>query len=126
MSKYLAAALLLALLFAGSLLDARHADRLTGAVAARTDEACALAARGDYGGALSAAEEAQRLWQAADGYTSVFVRHAESDAVADAFGDLFSALYGADAAAVRGAARKLQSHLRQIAAMEHLTFGTVF
>ena len=126
MSKYLAAALLLALLFAGSLLNARHADRMTGAVAAKTDEVCSLVSRGDYDGALSAAEEARRLWQTADGYTSVFVRHAETDAVADAFGDLFSALYGADAAAVRGAARKLQSHQSRIAAMEHITFGTVF
>lgn len=126
MSRYLAAALILALMFAGCLLNARHVDRLTGELIARTDEVCALAVRGETERALSAAEEAEALWQAADAYTSVFVRHTESDAVSDAFGDLFSALYVGDAAAARGETRKLQNHLREIARMERINFGTIF
>lgn len=126
MSKYLAAALILALLLAGSLLNARHVDRLTETLSARADEISALAERGELETALSAAEEAEALWRKADVYTSVVVRHSESDAVADAFADLFTALYGGDAAEVRGAARKLQAHLREIARMEHIRFGTVF
>lgn len=126
MKKYILAALLLALLFALGLFNAAHIDRLTEAIIAQTDLACALAREGQNAEALSAAQEAERLWRDADLYTSVFVRHAESDAVSDALGDLFTALYGGDEAEVRGAARKVQTHLREIARMEHISFGTVF
>ena len=126
MSKYLTAALLLALLLGGSLLNARHVDRLTEELIARIDEVCALAERGETEKARAASEAAEGLWRAAEGYTSVFVRHAESDAVTDAFGDLYSALCEENAAAARGAARKLRSHLRSVARMEHISLGTVF
>ena len=126
MRRYLAAALILALLFLGCLLNARHVGKLTEAIVERTDRVCALAQSGAYAQALELAREAEELWQGAGLYTGVFVRHAESDAVSDALGDLFTALYGGDGAAARGAVRKLQAHLREIARMESVSFSTVF
>ena len=126
MNKFLAALLILVLLFAGSLLNGRYIDALTSRLIARTDAVCALTASGETAAAVATAKEAEALWKKADVYTSVFVRHAEADAVSDALADLRTALYSGDAAAVRGEAEKLRDHLREIARMEHITFGTVF
>lgn len=126
MSKFLIAALILALLFAGCLLCAARIDRLTGSIALCADEICACAARGETEKAVSEAEAAEKCWRDAAPLLGVVLRHSETDKVEDAFCALFTALYADDPAAVRGAVRSLQKQLRAVAAMERVAFGTVF
>ncbi len=126
MKKYLAAALILVGLFAGGLVNGRCADRLAARIIERAESVSGLAGEGKFEKAAAAAAETARLWKAADAYTSVFVRHAESDAVSDAVSDMCAALDAGDAAAARSAVNRLQGHLREIARMEHIRFGTVF
>ena len=126
MSKFLIAALILALLFAGCLLCAARIDRLTRSIALQADEVCACAVRGETDEAVSAAEAAEKCWRDAAPLLGAVLRHSETDKVEDAFCALFEALYADDPAAVRGAVRRLQMQLRAVTGMERVAFGTVF
>lgn len=126
MKRELFALALLALLFAGSLLNIRHIDRLTDSVSACLDRSEEYARQGDFDAALAAFESGLALWHSAHGYTNVFIRHPELDDTYDTFYELEQVLLEQDGDAFPAAFSKLQYHLSCIAYMEHLSAGSIF
>lgn len=126
MKKTLFAGALLLALLAASFWNVRCIDRLTDTVTLLAETAREKADE-DAASARLALEEAFRLWESAAGYTNVFIRHSEIDAVADAFYDAFAVLDGESTRGeVQSAFDRLEKHLACIDAMEHVTVKSVF
>ena len=126
MRKGCFALLMLALLFALSLWNIRTLDRLTSSM----EEDIALS-RGfceseNYSAAEATLRSALQTWKDAEGYTHVFIRHAEVDAASDAFFEALTALRTRNGEEALGAYDKLLYHLRSIDTMEHITLKAVF
>ena len=81
---------------------------------------------GDIMEATQTLDQAMTLWTGTKGYTHVFLRHAEIDAVTDAFYDLKSVLYAENKAEADGVYGRLLSHIQSIDEMEHVSLGSVF
>ena len=122
--EWLAAGLLL-LLIAGAIANLRAADGLLDTVEHSLHRAEQAARRSDYETALEALEEGRRQWNARRGYTQVFFRHADLDAIQDAFFSLEELLRQEDEAWPAALAR-LRYHLETADDMEHLSPGTIF
>ena len=117
--------LLLLLILAGCLYNIRCVDRLTAELLTLTEDALTFSEAGDYASAAERAEKAAALWAEKDGYTHIFIRHSEIDSATDAFCDYLGAIYAREPGEIRGCCQKLGAHLRSIAGMEHITFGSV-
>ena len=125
MKRELAAALLLALLFLGSLWNLRCLDRLIGRLEQETEESIQYARNGDFSSAEQALDRAVDRWVAANSYTHIFIRHPEIDATSDAFFDLKGLLGEQNLPAAEAAYRRLCYHLDSIDEMEHLRLGSI-
>ena len=64
---------------------------------------------------------ALEIWLDADGYTHVFIRHAEIDSTSVAFYEALTALAGGEAEEFRSACDKLRYHIDSIVSMELVT-----
>ena len=126
MKKALAALTLLALLAAISAWNIRYLDRLTAELVEYVERSRQLWTEGDLPGAREAMGNALTLWYGAEGYTHVFIRHAEVNDVTDAFFDVSAALSGEDTAAAGSQYDRLETHLDSIDTMEHVTWKSVF
>ena len=125
MKKALLALFLMLTLLGASLWNVRHLDAFTDELTASLENSRACWERGETPAAVLLAEEALGEWFSAEGYTHVFIRHAEVDGVTDAFYDLLAAL-GEDDSAVGRAYDRLEARLHMIDAMEHVTVKSVF
>ncbi len=126
MKRELAAAGLLLLLILAAVWNIRRADFLTGQIGRNLERSEQAAERGDFTLAQTAAENALTLWRNERGYTSVFLRHPDLDAVADAFFDLEELLLQQDREALAAGYARLRYHLETLDWMEHLSLGTLF
>ena len=125
MKKELIAALVLLLLFLGTLINIRVVDDLTGDLLALIETAEGRAQSGDMDAAASLVQRAAAQWQAAAPYTHVFIRHSETDGTTDAFFQLLTQLQSGDDAAAEGAFSLLKARLSGIAEIEHISLGSV-
>ena len=119
MKKEWLALLLLGIILCGSIWNLRHLDRMTEELLAMTEGAYL---RADP----AAAEEAEGYWKRAGTYTSIFLRHAEADAVTDAFCAFRGAIAGGDAGELLGAYLILRAHLINIREIEQPRLGCIF
>lgn len=103
-----------------------HLDAFTDELEVTLELSRALWAEGDAEQAAVLAEQALSDWFAAEGYTHIFIRHAEVDSATNAFYELLTILSSEDVAAAGHAYDQLESHLRLIDAMEHVTVKSVF
>ncbi len=126
MKRELAAAGLLVLLILAAVWNIRHADFLTDQIGLNLTRSELAAQRGEFPLARTAAESALTLWRNARGYTSVFLRHADLDGIADAFYDLQELLQKEDREALGAGYARLRYHLETLDWMEHLSLGTLF
>ena len=124
MKRELLAAALLILLLALLLGNIQAIDELIGAVEEHICRSSAALARGDRQLAVSEVETAMQLWQSAEGYTHIFIRHSEIDAVWDAFFELNAALRGPDDADA-SLYLDLLYHLDSLARMDELHLGSI-
>ena len=115
---------LLAAMLLGSLWNLKHLDGLIERIEDRVTESQAAAEAGSNEQALSALSEARDIWLQASGYTEIFLRHPEIDAVSDAFYELEQQLRETKTDAAPGYA-KLLYHLKCIDQMEHPRLGSV-
>lgn len=120
-----AGALLLGML-ALSFWNIRFLDRFTNELTAGVERSRACCREGDLSGAQEILTETRRLWSGAKGYTHIFIRHSEVDAVEDAFCDLLSALESEDGEGAEGTYERLLYHIRCVDEMEHITWAAVF
>ena len=126
MKKEWLAVLLLLLILTGNVWNQRHAKQVTDRLLTLTEAAHRAAEEERWDAAADAAERAEREWRQAETYTSVFIRHAETDALTDAICGLRGAVAGRDAGEILGAVLAVEAHIRCIREMEQLSFGTVF
>ena len=125
MKRELAAIIVLVLLIAGSWLNLRCLDSLTGVL----EEKLILSQNAAEAGSMDIAEEALTdaldIWLSADGYTHIFIRHAEIDTISDAFYELYDALLSSENDALEAAYGKLIYHLDSVAEIEHLSLRSI-
>lgn len=125
MKREVLAAALLILTLALLLVNIHALEGLVGELEEHVCRSSAALARGDREHAVSELEAAMTLWQSAEGYTHVFVRHSEIDAVSDAFFELNAALRGGDEAD-DALYLALLYHLDSIEKMDELRLGSIF
>lgn len=123
MKKEAAAVVLLLLLIAGSCLNLKTLDALIYGIEDRLYLSQSEADAGNTDRAERELENAWKLWLDADGYTHIFIRHAEIDAISDAFCELLQTLPDGDA---QPAYEKLLYHLESVRDIEHLSLRSVF
>lgn len=125
MKREVLAAALLILTLALLLVNIHALEGLVGELEEHVCRSSAALARGDRELAVSELEAAMTRWQSAEGYTHVFVRHSEIDAVSDAFFELNAALRGGDEAD-DALYLALLYHLDSIEKMDELRLGSIF
>lgn len=124
MRRELLAGLLLIVLMALLLNNIRVIDTLIDDIEEHVCRSSAAAESGDRELAVSELETAMKLWQSSEGYTHIFIRHSEIDAVWDLFFELNAALRGGDDAdAVLYL--DLLYHLDSLAKMDELHWGSI-
>lgn len=126
MKKELFAALLLALLFAGTLVNIKVNDSLMQKLDAEVKSAYEYAADGSWDEAERRLSEASSHWLSLDGYTHVFIRHSEIDATTQAFFSMMSDVCAKDQGALEGSYAMLHAQLRSLIGMEHISIGSIF
>ena len=126
MKKASAALALLAALVCLSAWNIRHLDTFTRELEMRVERSRQFWLAGDAAGAEEELSRALALWYGAEGYTHVFLRHAEADSVTDAFFDIFAALEQEDKSSAGAEYDRLTAHLDCIDSMEHVTWKSVF
>lgn len=126
MKKEWLAVILLLLILGGNVWNQRHAQQVTDRLFSLADEIREAAGEERWTQAADAAEQMEREWRREEAYTSVFLRHSETDALTDAICALRGAVAGRDAGEILGAVLTAEAHVRCIRSMEKLSFGTVF
>ncbi len=126
MKKEIAAALLLLLLFAGTLVNIRVNDGLIAELEDTVDRAYIAAQNGDWDSAKKGVEAACRRWESLDGYTHVFIRHSEIGTTTDALYSMLSSVCAEDIGDLRGSYGLLRAQLRSLSEMEHISIGSIF
>ena len=126
MKKSLAAAAALLLLLGAALWNIRYVDSITDRMIQAAERSRTLLLQNAPADAAKALEEAAELWIGAEGYSHIFLRHAEVDAISDAFFELLSMLESEDPRGADAAFERLEYHLRSLDKMEHITWQSVF
>ena len=126
MKRELLAALLLLLLIAGAALDLRTLDKTAAQLTERIRLSQTFAESGDTDAAAEKLADALGIWLRAGGYTHIFLRQSETDAVSDAFFDLQEALLSGETDTLPALYGKLLYHLNSACGAEHLTPGSIF
>ena len=124
MKRELAAAGVLILLLALSLVNLGRLDSLIDAMSGHVERSAAEAENGRYESAAAELDAAIELWLGARGYTHIFIRHSEIDALSD---ELFSLRYELEKEepAGRRAYLSLLYHLESMERMDHLHLGSI-
>ena len=126
MKRELCALLLMLAMFGAAAWNIRRADRLTNEMAEHLELSEKALLSGDRSYAESELDAALRIWQNAEHYTHIFIRHAEIDSVSDAFFQLRQGLLAGDGKELSAAYDLLFYHVQSIDRMEHISPGSVF
>ena len=126
MRKELAAAIILALLLTGVMVNIRVASNIILSLKEDVTAAYQCAEKGDFDRAKPQLDAAIEHWMSLDGYTHIFIRHSEINSTTEAFFQLKSDIYAEDMGAVEGSYGLLISTLDSLMTMEQLSFGSIF
>ena len=126
MRRTIIALSLLGLLAALSTWNLRHIDTLTDRLCGCVELSMRCMDEGDGDAARAAVDAALMLWEEAEGYTHIFVRHSEVDGAADALFALQSAVHSQNVEESRAMGNAALYHLRSIQGMEHPGWGSIF
>ena len=126
MKKELIAAVLLAVIFAGVMLNIRASERIVSALMSEVDAAYAQLKGGDNESAVKTIDRAIEHWLMLDGYTHIFIRHSEINSTTEAFFQFKSDIGSGDADAAEGSYGLLSDTLRSILTMEQISLGSIF
>lgn len=126
MKKELIAAVLLAVIFAGVMLNIRASERIVSSLMSEVDAAYAQLKGGDNESAVKTIDRAIERWLTLDGYTHIFIRHSEINSTTEAFFQFKSDIGSGDADAAEGSYGLLSETLRSIMTMEQISLGSIF
>lgn len=125
MRREYTAMIILAILMLGAWLNLRHMDSLTKRIEAKLELSQKAAEQGSMDISEKALLDALDMWLGADGYTHIFIRHSEIDAISDSFYDLYDALLSGETDALAPAYEKLIYHLESVNDIEHLSLRSL-
>ena len=126
MKKEIAAAVILALVFIGVLVNIKVAGNIILSLEEDVTAAYESAEKGDFDRAKPQLDAAVEHWMSLDGYTHIFIRHSEINSTTEAFFQLKSDIYAEDMGAVEGSYGLLIATLDSLMTMEQLSFGSIF
>lgn len=126
MKKELIAAVLLAVIFVGVMLNIRASERIVSSLMSEVDAAYAQLKGGDNESAVKTIDGAIERWLMLDGYTHIFIRHSEINSTTEAFFQFKSDIGSGDADAAEGSYGLLSETLRSIMTMEQISLGSIF
>ena len=125
MRREYTAMIILAILMLGAWLNLRHMDSLTERIEAKLELSQKAAGQGSMDISEKVLLDALDMWLGADGYTHIFIRHSEIDAISDSFYDLYDALLSGETDALTPAYEKLIYHLESVNDIEHLSLRSL-
>lgn len=125
MKKELFAAIVIISLLAGAGYNIFHIKTLSKSISNHLDSAIQACVVNDYNAAETELSDALNLWLEADGYTHIFIRHAEIDSATDAFFEAISELNAKSSSSI-SVISKAKYHIDSIYAMERITLKSVF
>ena len=125
MRREYTAMIILAILMLGAWLNLRHMDSLTERIEAKLELSQKAAEQGSMDISERALLDALDMWLGADGYTHIFIRHSEIDAISDSFYELYDALLSGETDALTPAYEKLIYHLESVNDIEHLSLRSL-
>lgn len=126
MRKELAAAIILALLLTGVMVNIRVASNIILSLKEDVTAAYQSAEKGDFDHAKPQLDAAVEHWMSLDGYTHIFIRHSEINSTTQAYFQLKSDIYAEDMGAVEGSYGLLMATLDSLMTMEQLSLGSIF
>ncbi len=126
MKKELIAAVLLAVIFAGVMLNIRASEKIVSSLMSEVDAAYAQLKSGNSESAAETLDKAIERWLMLDGYTHIFIRHSEINSTTEAFFQFKSDIGSGDADAAEGSYGLLSETLRSIMTMEQISLGSIF
>ena len=126
MKKEIAAAVILALLFIGVLVNINVASNIILSLEDDVAAAYESAQNGDFDRAKPLLDAAVEHWMSLDGYTHIFIRHSEINSTTEAYFQLKSDIYAEDMGAVEGSYGLLIATLDSLMTMEQLSLGSIF
>ena len=126
MRKELAAAIILALLLTGVMVNIRVASNIILSLKEDVTAAYQSAEKGDFDRAKPQLDAAIEHWMSLDGYTHIFIRHCEINSTTQAYFQLKSDIYAEDMGAAEGSYGLLMSTLDSLMTMEQLRLGSIF
>ena len=126
MRKELAAAIILALLLTGVMVNIRVASNIILSLKEDVTAAYQSAEKGDFDRAKPQLDAAIEHWMSLDGYTHIFIRHCEINSTRQAYFQLKSDIYGEDMGAAEGSYGVLMATLDSLMTMEQLSLGSIF
>lgn len=116
---------ILVVLVFGSWLNLRYLDSLTAGLEERLMLSKNQAESGDMDMARQTLLDALDIWLSADGYTHIFIRHAEIDTISDAFYELYDTMLNGEDEELDAAFGKLIYHLDSVNEIEHLSLKSI-
>ena len=126
MRKELAAAIILALLLTGVMVNIRGASNIILGLKEDVTAAYQSAEKGDFDRAKPQLDAAIEHWMSLDGYTHIFIRHCEINSTTQAYFQLKSDIYAEDMGAAEGSYGLLMATLDSLMTMEQLSLGSIF
>ena len=126
MKKEIAAAVILALVFIGVLVNIKVASNIILSLEEDVTAAYESAEKGDFDRAKPQLDAAVEHWMSLDGYTHIFIRHSEINSTTEAYFQLKSDIYAEDMGAVEGSYSLLMATLDSLMTMEQLSLGSIF
>ena len=125
MKKEIAAAVILALVFIGVLVNIKVAGNIILSLEEDVTAAYESAEKGDFDRAKPQLDAAVEHWMSLDGYTHIFIRHSEINSTTEAYFQLKSDIYAEDMGAVEGSYGLLMATLDSLMTMEQLSLGSI-
>ncbi len=126
MKKELCAILMLLALFVGAVGNLLHLNQLMEQITNNIQYSMLYCSLEDYSAAHTETEKAIQLWENAESYTHVFIRHSEIDTMNDIFYDTLSAIENREKYEADCLLRKLQHFADNLLAMETPSLGSIF
>ena len=126
MKKEIAAAVLLAVLFAGVIVNIRISENMVLSLSDEVDAAYLSLKSGNSQEASRQLDKAIDNWLTLDGYTHIFIRHSEINSTTEAFFQMKSDVSSGDADAAEGSYALLKETLNSLMTMEQISLGSIF
>ena len=126
MARELVSALLIATLFAVSLLNAHHLDRLADGLEEEIRLSEEYAEKGELETAKAHVLNSYQRWLDNKGYTYAVMHHEDVDAVAESFCAVLEAIPQDELDSLRASYARLYYYLETVGESEHISIKSVF